>query len=179
MKKTLISAALISTILGLAAGCSSTASAPATAAVNPQDLNFVTAASQLIQFDLAECTITQHNVLTAPVTAVAEKDCADAAHYSPILSQQAAAMGVTLPNDLRYDLKAEFVQLNYNPVPSADVAFLTGQIGSHESALAVFQDEAKNGSNPQLIALAAQTAPVAAANLDALRAALHGLNTNM
>jgi putative membrane protein len=174
MSKTLLGASSFLACALALAGCSTTAQAPATAQVSQQDLDFVTTAYQLIEFDLAECRIVQRASMTQAVVAVSTKICADAAHYKPILQQQAAARNIALPNDLRYDLKAQLIQLNYVRDPNVDVAYLRDQIASHESALAIFMDEAKNGTDPALKATAAQTVPVVQDNLARLRAVMPG-----
>ncbi|MCF3946529.1 DUF4142 domain-containing protein [Acidiphilium sp. AL] len=154
------------------AGCSTTAQAPQSSNVSSQDLNFITTAYQLVHFDLDACAFVQKNTLEPQVVPVVNKICADAAEYAPKIRAQAAANGVTLPNTLPMELKAQLVTLNYRPQPNLSVAFLRAEIASHETALAVFQDEARNGLNPTFKQVAMQTAPLVEQNLDMLRKAL-------
>ncbi|GAA5264775.1 putative membrane protein [Acidiphilium sp. MT5] len=158
-------------ILALA-GCSTVAQAPATSNITPQDLGFITTAYQLVHFDLAACAYVQKGGLTPTVVPVANKICADAAKYAPQIQAQAKANGVTLPGTLPLDLKAQLVALSYHPSPSLSVAFLRDEISSHESAIAVFQDEARNGTSPEFKQVAIETTPLLEQNLDMLRDAL-------
>jgi putative membrane protein len=158
-------------ILALA-GCSTVAQAPTTSNVSPQDLAFITTAYQLVHFDLAACAYVQKGGLTPTVVPVVNKICADAATYAPQIQAQAKANGVTLPSTLPLELKSQLVALSYHPSPSLSVAFLRYEISSHESALAVFQDEARNGTAPQFKQVAIQTTPLVEQNLELLRKAM-------
>ena len=158
-------------LLGLAA-CSTTAQAPAASNLSAQDLSSLTAGYQLIQFDLAECSFLAASSTTPQVLALSQKICADARSYEPKLEQLAAMHNVTLPNTMPDDLKARLVSLHYFATPNVTVQYLRDQVNSHEDALAVFQAEAMNGSDPEVKAFAAQTMPVVQGNLDALRQAL-------
>jgi putative membrane protein len=169
MNKLSLGSALAS-VLALTA-CATTATAPASSSLSDQDLSFLTSAYQLINFDLAECAVIQKVGASASVERVAQQVCADAQHYQPLVAQQAASHGVTLPNTLPYHLKAELVQLTYNPA-DINAAYLRSQISSHEDSLAIFRDEAANGVDPSLKQTAIDTIPVVQANLDRLRGAM-------
>jgi putative membrane protein len=158
-------------LLGLAA-CSTTAQAPAASNLSAQDLSTLTAGYQLIQFDLAECSILAASPTTPQVAALSQKICVDATSYQPQLQQLAATHNVTLPNTLPEDLKARYVAFHYFPTPNVTVHYLRDQIDSHEDALSVFQVEAMNGTDPDVKAVATRTIPVIESNLAALRQAL-------
>lgn len=154
------------------AGCSTTAQAPRAANLAPQDLQFITTTYQLVHFDLGACAVARKGALSPQVRPVADKICADAKHYAPIIRQQAASAGATLPNTLPAEYKARLVALTYHPQPNLSVAFVRDEIESHESALAVYQDQMQNGRSPSYKRIAAQTLPVVQGNLRMLRAAL-------
>lgn len=154
------------------AGCATTAQAPQTSNVAPQDLHFVTTAYQLVHFDLDACGFVQKSKLEPQVVPVVNKICADAADYAPRLRAQAKATGVTLPNTLPADLKAKLVTLNYRPQPNLSVAFVRMEIDSHQRALSVFQDEMQNGVNPTFKQVATQTTPLIQENLKMLHQAM-------
>jgi putative membrane protein len=164
------SAALLG-LLGLGA-CSTMAQAPVASNLSAQDLSTLTAGYQLIEFDLAECTILAAAQTTPQVAALSQKICADATTYKPQLEQLAASHNVTLPNKLPDDLNARYVSFHYFPTPNVTVHYLRDQIDSHEDALSVFQMESMNGSDPEIKAVAARTIPVIEGNLIALRQAL-------
>jgi predicted outer membrane protein len=154
-----------------AAGCSSVAQVPAGSALGPEDVTAVTAAYQLIQFDLAECQVVVADGASRHV-ALAGKICQDAALYQGKLQAIAVANDITLPTELRYELNSEYVQLHYHLGAATDVAYLRDQVGSHEAALAIFRDESANGRDPAVKFLSAGAVPVVRRNLDALQAML-------
>jgi putative membrane protein len=154
---------------GLAA-CSTTAQAPASADLSSADLSSVTAAYQLVQFDLTECGTLKDGGATAQTLAISQKICADAAHYQTALQQLAAARNITLPNDLSYDLKSRIVVLRYHANPNINAQYLHDAIESHEDALAIFENEAATGTDPQIMTFDKGAIPVVQSNLAALRA---------
>ena len=160
MKKTSTLGILAFLALG---GCSTTAEAP---------LPEVTAAYQLINFDLQECSVLRSRPPGPQVAAVSAKICADAAHLQPLVEHVAVNRGITLANDPSYKLAAQYVLLSSRPWPSIDVNYLQDQIGSHAQALAVFQQAAQQTTDLDLKFLAEGAIPVVQDNLGRLRQAL-------
>jgi len=153
------------------AACSTTAQAPPGSNLSGGDLSSVTAAYQLVQFDLAECDVLKNGGGTPQTLAISAKICADAAHYQVALQQLAASRNVTLPNDLSYDLKSRVVVLNYHASPNINAQYLHDAIESHEDALAIFENEAATGTDPQIVSFDKGAIPIVQSNLDALRSA--------
>ncbi|HET9147789.1 MAG TPA: DUF4142 domain-containing protein [Acetobacteraceae bacterium] len=162
---------MIATMTALA-GCATTARAPETSSLSPQDLQFVTSTYQLVHFDLAACDVVRKAALSPRVRPVADKICADAAHYAPVIRQQAAQTNTALPNTLPQEYKAKLVALTYKPQPNLSEAFLRDEIDSHESALAVYREELRSGVSPIYRRIAEQTMPLVEQNLRELRAAM-------
>lgn len=154
------------------AGCATEAQAPHNATVSQQDLDFVTTVYQLVQFDLDACEYVQKNTLEPKVEAAVNKICADAAKYAPRIRAQADSAGIKLPNALPVSLKAKLVSLTYHPEPNLSVEFLRDEISSHESALAVYNQEIRAGKNPEFVRVAKETKPLIEQNLKMLRSAL-------
>jgi len=144
-------------------GCSTAAEAP------PQEM---TAANQLINFDLQECSVLRSRPPGPQVAAVSAKICADATHLQLLVAQVAAKHGITLPNDPSYVLEAQYVVFAYRPWPSIDVNYLQDQIGSHVQALAVFQMAAQQTTDLDLKFLAEGAIPAMQDDLGRLRQAL-------
>ena len=144
-------------------GCSTAAEAP------PQEM---TAAYQLINFDLQECSVFRSRPPGPQVAAVSAKICADATHLQLLVAQVAAKHGITLPNDPSYVLEAQYVVFAYRPWPSIDVNYLQDQIGSHVQALAVFQMAAQQTTDLDLKFLAEGAIPAMQDDLGRLRQAL-------
>jgi putative membrane protein len=153
---------------------------PAQAALESPDSDALIAGYQIIQFDLQECNALQRGVSmsngsgTVPtdITDVASKMCGDAAKYRPLLLKAAKDKDFDLPTSLPYSLTAQYAALIRNPGPGLGVAFLNDQIASHEAALAVFQDEAANGKDPEIRATAAKVIPTVESNLALLKKTL-------
>ena len=154
-----------STLLAFLAlgGCSTTAETP---------LPEMTAAYQLINFDLQECSVLQSRPPGPQVATVSAKICADAAHLQPLVEHLAANRGITLSNDPSYKLAAQYAAFFDRPWPSIDVNYLQDQIGSHAQALAVFQQAAQQTTDLDLKFLAEGEIPVVQHNLRRLRQAL-------
>jgi putative membrane protein len=167
MKKTLGMLAFL-----VAGGCSTTAQAPQSSALSNADLQALTAAYQLISFDLQECTLVQRQNPGPAVQQVATQICADAQHYRPVLEELAAQHDVTLPNRLDYDLEEQYVGLAYHPTPSFDVNYLNDQIASHEQALAVFRGGDGTTGDGNIKTFYETAIPVVEKNLASLRQAL-------
>ena len=144
-------------------GCSTAAEAP------PQEM---TAAYQLINFDLQECSVLRSRPPGPQVAAVSAKICADATHLQLLVAQVAAKHGISLPNDPSYVLEAQYVVFAYRPWPSIDVNYLQDQIGSHVQALAVFQMAAQQTTDLDLKFLAEGAIPAMQDDLGRLRQAL-------
>jgi putative membrane protein len=155
-----------------ATACTTTAQAPPQTTLSTQDLNAVTTAYQLIQFDLAECLVLVPNGASPRIAALGAHICQDATIYQAKLQAVAQADNITLPTSLRYDLNSEYVQLHYHVGAGTDIGYLRDQIGSHEAALAIFEDESVNGTDPQVKAISTAAVPVVQGNLNDLQAAL-------
>lgn len=167
LRNALFGAALITL-----AGCATEAQAPNDHRTSQQDLNFITTVYQLVHFDLDACGYVQKNTLEPGVKPVVDKICSDAEKYAPRIRAQAKAAGVKLPNTLTLGRKAQIVSLTYHPEPNLSVEFLRDEIGSHESALAVYKQELREGQNPEFRKVAQETMPLIEQNLQMLRNAL-------
>jgi hypothetical protein len=153
-------------------GCTTTASGPSTSSLAQQDVDYYTSAYQLIHFDLLECQYFNQNSLKPIVLPIADKICSDAQEYAPLLKADAAASGVTLPDTLPPALQAQLIAVTYAPQTDLTTAFLQSEVMSHVSSLAVFQVEARAGTDPTAKRRAAETTPLVASNLSELKTAL-------
>ena len=149
------------------------------APLGPPDSEALITAYQIIQFDLQECRAIQggvsmngSGVVPVDILKVSGKICSDASTYKPMLEKLAASKGFELPKQLPYMLTARYAGLIRNQGPGLGVRYLNDQISSHEDALAVFQDEAANGKDPDVKAAAAKVIPTVQGNLDLLKATL-------
>jgi hypothetical protein len=162
-------------------GMTALAMSPALAApLGPPDSDALVAAYQIIQFDMHECNALQgpvgtasgNGVVATDILEVSAKICDDARTYLPMLTKLASDKGFELPTQLPYMLTARWAALFRNKGPGLGVRFLNDQIESHSDALAVFQDEATNGKDPDVKAAAIKVIPTVQSNLDLLKATL-------
>jgi hypothetical protein len=148
--------------------------------LGPPDSEALVTGYQIIQFDLQECRAITSGVSTAngagvvapDILKVANKICDDASTYKPMLEKIAKDKGFELPTQLPYMLTARYAGLIRNQGPGLGVRYLNDQINSHEDALAVFQDEAANGKDPDIKAAATKVIPTVESNLALLKATL-------
>jgi len=152
-------------------GCSPDAEAPISSNLSAQDLDSLTAAYNLTQFDLAECAQLTAGGASAATLNASRKICSDAGIYETKMEAIALARNVTLPTEMSYDLKVRFISLKYHPSPDVNAQYLQDAIASHQQALMIFNDEMANGRDQQIMAFDQGAAPIVQSNLDALQAA--------
>jgi len=148
--------------------------------LGPPDSDALVAGYQIIQFDLQECRVIQggtsmangNGSVSVDILKVSGKICSDASTYLPMLQKLAKDKDFTLPRGLPYTLTARYAALVRNQGPGLGVRYLNDQISSHEDALAVFQDAAANGKDPDVKAAATKVIPTVESNLALLKATL-------
>jgi putative membrane protein len=148
--------------------------------LGPPDSEALITGYQIIQFDLQECHAIQggasmangNGTVSVDILKVSAKICSDAAAFAPKLEALAKSKGFEMPRQLPYMLTARYASLVRDQGPGLGVRYLNDQISSHEDALAVFQDEAANGKDPDVKAAAAKVIPTVQSNLDLLKATL-------
>lgn len=162
-----------------AVGCAAGLPAHAAALSSP-DSDALIAGYQIIQFDIQECQALGSpqggpglsRYVSSSVLDLSAKICADAYHYQPILQNAAKEKDFSLPQSLPFYLIARYAALIRHPDENLGKHYLEDQVASHRDALAVFQEEAANGKDPQIKAMAAQVIPLVQSNLASLQAAL-------
>ena len=151
------------------------------AGLQSPDSDALVAGYQVIQFDLKECEAITGKTgvsangsgLVAPdILTVSTKICNDAQANLPKLETLAKANDFALPDGLPYTLTARYSALIRNKDAKLGINYLQDQISSHEDALAIFQDEAANGTNADIKAAAAQIIPTVQENLALLQQTL-------
>lgn len=165
-------------LVGLAAFASVAAPASAETTLQPPDSDALVAGYQIIQFNLKECMAisTGPNVsangtaiVSPQIRDIAGKMCAESRAYKPKLEAAAKAKNFELPSKLPYELNARYAALVRNRSGNLGQQYLQDQINSHESALAVFQEEAATGTDPDIKAAATEIIPTVQSNLAQLK----------
>ena len=168
-RRTVLALAMPAALLTLA-GCKST-TATSVGDMNPADLDFVTNGYNLVQFDIEEGELAQTYAHSQAVKDLATKLLADAhlaqEQFDPVIK----AAGITLPSELRSDLRIRLFHIRRDRGLDFDRSFVDDQIASHVEFLDRYNMMKDTpGQNPQLVALAAQARPYFVKNLADLRA---------
>ncbi len=171
--------ALTTTLLAASAalaGCQTAHSTSPSGDMSPDDLDFVTNAFNIIEFDRQECTIAQTQARTPEVRAIAVQLLQQANDFDARLRPIAASAGIKPPTVLRTDLRVRAARLRLGQGLDFDRVFIDDQIVSHQDALNLQgMVTGTTGSNPQLQALSRQGTDIISANL----AKLHDLQARM
>ncbi len=109
------------------------------------------------------------------VLAAANKLRGDADYFAAQINQAAARAGIRPPGVLPSDLRVRLAHMRLQPGVDFDKNYVNDQLYSHENNLAGMEDEAANGTVPELRALAQQTVPVVKENLARLRPLQHSM----
>ena len=162
-------------------GVGAYASAAQAASLQSPDSDALVAGYQVIQFDLKECealtgktgvSANGSGLVSPDILKVSTKICNDAQVNLPKLEALAKANDFDLPEGLPYTLTARYAALIRNKDAKLGINYLQDQISSHEDALAIFQDEAANGTNADIKAAAAEIIPTVQENLTLLQQTL-------
>jgi putative membrane protein len=158
--------------MGAAGTTLPTTSGPANAGkLSPVDANFVTNAAEggLAEVQAGQLA-TQRGDST--VKAVGQKMVADHTKANTDLEALAKTEGFVVPTAPDQTHVATLVQLRTAKGTSFDNQYLDGQVTDHEKIIAIFQQEADQGSDPSLKAFAAKTLPILQGHLQMVKDAL-------
>ena len=159
----------------LLAGCDTTHS-KSSGDLNQSDLEFVTNAFNIIEFDREECTLAATQAKVPEVRTLAAQFLQQANEFDARLRPIAASAGVKPPTVLRTDLRIRAGHLRLNQGLDFDRTFVEDQIVSHQDALNLQEMVMETpGSNPELQALSRDGTGILRANL----AKLHELQRTM
>ena len=134
------------------------------------DANFVTAATQANLAEIAEAQIAQKMSKNPAILNYAQEMVTDHTQANQELAQIAAKKGVTPPASPSDAQTQEANALSAEHGSKFNHDYIADQISGHTAALAVFQQEASSGTDPDLKAYAEQTAPIVQHHLDEAKA---------
>jgi predicted outer membrane protein len=154
---------------GVLAACESTRSR-SSSDMSASDLEFVTNAFNIIEFDLQECTLAQTQAESPEVRAIAAQLLQDALNFKARAAPVAASAGISPPTALRPDLRVRIAHLRLNQGLDFDKTFIEDQIFSHQDALNMQEMVANTPGNPQIAVLSREGTSIVRANLAKLRA---------
>lgn len=165
-------AALVATLTaaGAALVACETTKATSTGDMTPADVDFVTNAYNIIEFDRQECTIAQTQARTPEVRELAGQLLMQANEFDAQLRPIAASAGITPPSVLRTDLRTRSARLRLGQGLEFDKAFVEDQIVSHQDALNMQQSMMEStGANPKIRELSSKGTAILTRNLARLR----------
>jgi predicted outer membrane protein len=153
------------------AGCqTSKSTASSTGDMSSDDLEFVTNAFNIIEFDRQECTIASTQAQLPQVKALAADFLKEANDFDAQLRPIAAAAGIKPPTILRTDLRVRAARLRLGQGLDFDRSFIDDQIVSHQDALNMQQSMMNTpGGNAQLRELSTKGNVILSKNLQRLR----------
>ncbi|SDS21318.1 putative membrane protein [Mucilaginibacter mallensis] len=147
-----------------------TANAAATGgiAVNSDDAKFATAAANggMAEVEFAKLALTKTS--NAQIKDFANMMVTDHGKANDTLAAIAKTKNITLPTMCDSATMKKMDDVGKKTGADFDKAYVDAMIGGHKKALTLMQDEAKNGTDPQLKAFAAKVAPTVQMHLDAI-----------
>ena len=143
------------------AGMAGTASSMAsTAKVSATDKKFVMKAAQGGMAEVQTAQLALQKTQSDNVKQFAQTMIDDHTPNNAKLMQIASAKGITPPSEPDAAQQKMMSKLQGLSGNKFDTTYLKGQVTSHEAMLKVFENESKNGTDPELKAFADQTIPM-------------------
>ena len=154
---------------------------PAAAAPSDQDVTWMQSAHQSNLTEIAAGQAAQQMATDPRVRELGQMFIDMHTQLDQQLTQAAQQMGVQLPDAPSATQQQQLAAVQQNTGTAFDRAWVSQQLGSHQSTLAASQREVQNGSDPMVIQLAQASTPVVQQHLAELRtlAAAYGLPTSV
>ncbi len=155
--------------------------APASAAPSDQDVTWMQAAHQSNLTEIAAGQAAQQMATDERVRQLGQMFIQMHTELDGQLTAAAQQLGVELPAEPSATQQQQLAAVSRNSGPAFDRAWISQQLGSHQSTLAAGQRQLQNGSDPTALQLAQASAPVVQQHLDELRALAgqYGLPTSV
>ena len=161
--------AATASLLALAA-CQSPTARPSSAGTNPNEVQFITNAYQIIKFDQEEGALATTQARDPRVKDLAAKIVGEADQFEQALAPLAANAGIKPPTVLREDLRSRLGLRRVQYGLGFDRSYLDDQIASHEEALKQENAMKVQDTDPTFKRLADQGLVLIQMNLTALKA---------
>ncbi len=145
---------------------------PANAELSPTDANFVKQAAIGGLSEVQEGKLASQRGDRA-AKKVGDQMVIDHTHANDELVGITKSQNLDIPTQPDATHAAQFAQLQKLRGKAFDNAYLNHQLLAHQQTIAVFQQEADQGSDPQLKAFAARTLPILQGHLAMVKSALH------
>ena len=156
-------------VLLLAACQAPTAKPTAGSTANPAEVNFVTNAFQIIEFDRQEGKLAQTQAKNPRVKALAAQLTDEANQFADKLAPVAADAGIKPPTVLRNDLRVRLGHMQLQQGLDFDRTYVADQIATHEEEVMMQDSMNTAGVSPAFATLMGQGQDIIRRNLDTLR----------
>ncbi len=157
-------------MLLLLAACQGPIATPtATSTTNSAEVNFVTNAFQIIEFDRQEGKLAQTQARDPRVKVLAQQLTDEANQFAAKLAPVAADAGIKPPTELRNDLRVRLGHMTLQQGLDFDRTYVADQIASHEEEVMMQDLMSTAGVRPAFAALMIQGQDIVRRNLDTLR----------
>jgi putative membrane protein len=147
--------------------------ASASAAVSSQDQSFATQAAQAGMAEVADAKLALSKNPPPQAKAVAQRMIADHTNANDKLMSIAQAQGIKLPSGPGPMDQVTMLKEKVLSGGTFASTYLHDQQGDHKKAIALFQKEAAEGKDPQLVAFAKATLPTLQSHLAMVDGALN------
>jgi len=137
-------------------------------AVNSDDAKFATNAAEGGMAEVALAKLALQKTTNEKIKNFANMMVTDHSNANDTLMAIAKTKNITLPTAVSADDQKSMDSLSNKSGKAFDKAYVAAMIDGHKQALKLFQDEAKNGTDPDLKAFAAKVAPTVQMHLDAI-----------
>lgn len=156
-------------------------SAPALAAPSDQDVTWMQAAHQGNLAEIAAGNAAQQSATDNQVKQLGAMFVQMHTQLDQALTQAGQQLGVQLPSEPSAAQKQQLAAVQQKSGRAFDTAWVSQQIGAHETTLAATTRELQNGSEAAVLDLARTATPVVQQHLDQLRnlATQYGLPTSV
>ena len=150
--------------------------AASSSVASAQDAQYLQQAHQTNLAEIAAGRLAQQKGNSQTVKNLGAKFVTDHTRLDQALKPVAQNLGVSLPQTPTAHQQAVAARLKATSGSQFDTLFVTTQLAGHTQAMQAGQTEITKGSNPQVVTLARDSAPVIASHHQALEAAAHTLN---
>jgi putative membrane protein len=139
--------------------------------VSAQDATYLRQAHQTNLAEIAAGKLAQQKGNNQTVKSLGTKFVTDHIKLDQALTPVAQTLGVSLPQAPNGHQQTVASRLKAASGPQFDTLFVATQLAGHTQAMQAGQTEITNGTNPQVVKLARQSAPVIASHHQALESA--------
>jgi len=139
---------------------------------NPADFAFMKKADQINTAEIKLGKLAEQRAVSSAVTKFGERMVSDHSQLNEELDAIAAKEEVKLPKQLDRDHEQLYDELSKLNGVAFDHTYAKDMVAGHKKAIALFETEAKNGSNPDVKSWAEKSLPTLREHLELAKSAV-------